>query len=264
MTERTVEVWILYSAPNRQSVASAITQVRASCDLMHWEVREIPVKPIRINGRPFGEMKSEDAVNLYKSIHRAKVGIWQVGRAHAPAKPQPDDKIKDYIRLETFVRYKAFHRMVQAADFFDLWNLSMEDFQTWLTGAHCENEGDPRCLPLHLFRTKADFEGLGTQKARTDFAVSYGNQSARKDADGLLWNRPRGGLHGRDGLHVAGRELAIGFHWDVTAGRNGGKIVSPEGVWSLDANHYANIYPDAHVRAGQGASRRKLRKQKAR
>lgn len=264
MTQQQVEVWVFYPDSARRDVTGAIQAIRGSCESLNWEVRERPVKIIKIDGRPFGKMKSEDAVNLYKRIHRAKVGIWQFGLAHAPARPEADNKFKDYIQLGDFVRHKAFHCRTDTGNFLSLWDASLADFQTWLAGVHCENEGDPRCLPFHIFKRRSELEDLATAFGRSRFADNYGSQSERVDASGLCWRRPQGGLHGRETLHVAGCQLTRGFHWDVAFTRTGGKIVSPEGVWRVEPNSYVNIYPDAHVRAGAGSSRRRLHKKKAR
>ena len=257
MTERGVEIWVFYPGNQRESVAKAIRVIKDTCADRCWEIQERHVQLVKINGRPLGKLKPEDAINLYKRIHRANVGIWHFGETHAPRKPEPDDKIKDYIDICAFVQHKAFRCRVQNSNFSEQWGTSVAEFETWLNEIHCENESDPRCLPAHLFNMKSDSEDLTTPEGRAQFTLNYGNQSARTDARQLVWKRPLGAFHGREILYVAGCELARGFHWDVGAGRNGGKIVSAQGVWRISSNHYVNVYPDAHIRSGRGAARRK-------
>ena len=162
--------------------------------------------------------------------------------------------------LGQFVLHKAFHRKMQSTNTVGSWDYFEEEFHDWLAGSHCQGEGDPRCLPFHLFRRRIPFDDLTTGEGQTRFTQRYGSQSSRLDDNGLCWNRPQRALHGRDILQVAGRELAMGFHWDVVAGSRGSTITTTSDVWQIKSNGYINIYPDAHVRSGGTASRKRPRK----
>lgn len=253
MTERQVEVWLFYPGGGGPT-----TQVRrwiaSQCESRGWSLNPRPTGKTRSpEGRPLGPISNEDATNLYKRIHRVRVGVWQIGTAHAPIKPQPRMVVRDYVPLHRFIAHKAFHRRIPMEDFESQWSSSLTAFCTWLGQIDCEGEGDPRCLPFPVFSTKFNVSDLASREGRSVFAQIHGPQSSRRDDNELRWHR--GPHHGQAQLQVAGRVLAPGFHWDVTNRATEQRITTTSEVWRIGKNGYVNVYPDQHVRQGHSCKR---------
>ena len=210
-------------------------------------------------GRSLAKILNEDVTNLYKRLHRARVGVWQIGDARAPTTPKPRHALKDYVSLADFVRHKAFHARLPRNGFAESWRGPLRDFRQWLSAIGCENEADPRCLPFHVFDTRIDIDRLASACGRSRFAVAHGSQSSRIDDRGLTWSRVRGQGHGREILNVAGRELARGFHWDVSHSASNASLGNSSETWRVNKDGYVNVYPDGHIRGGRGARRVYLR-----
>ena len=211
-------------------------------------------------GRPLGLITSRDAINLYKRAHRARVGVFQIGDAHVPIKPQPRPTVRDYVQLRGFVKHKAFHARIPQNDVDSQWSSSLTAFGRWLDGTWCDGEGDPRCLPLHVFETDFETDRLSSAEGRSAFAQMHGPQSSRVDLRQLRWKRPQGAYHGSESLHVAGYDLVRGFHWDVLnegAKRNVATISGK--TWEIPRNGYVNVYPDAHIRGSRISKRLKVK-----
>ena len=222
------------------------------CKARGWEFQARKTGRISTReGRRLRSISGEDATNLYRRIHRARVGVWQVDDAHVPVKPDPRPVVKDYIRLSRFVEHKAFHARISTTDFHDRWPSLLTEFVEWLGQTGCNGEGDPRCLPLHVFATRLETSALSTQEGRSIFANVYGRQSSRVDKNQLHWNRPTGSFHGQEVLQIAGRNLAQGFHWDVASPGTTQRITTTSEVWEISAKGYVNVYPDQHVRKGK-------------
>ena len=183
--------------------------------------------------------------------HRLECGRSEY--ANVSRRPQPRDTVADYVTLRRFVLHKAYHRTLPVISLEDAWVSSLEEFLGWINGSHCENEGDPRCLPFHVFDTGFDLRCLDSQDGRRHFAGLHGAQSSRLDGKGLGWTR--GVPHGYETLQVAGHELRTGFHWDV-AGKLKQHITTTSEVWKLKPNGYVNVYPDAHIRGNRKAANR--------
>ena len=258
MTQREVEVWLFY--PQGGGPPSQMRRlIRSQCESKGWSLNLRPAGKTRTTeGRPLGPIRSEDATNLYRRIHRARVGVWQMGNAHAPIKPQPRIVVRDYVPLHRFISHKAFHRKIAMEDFESQWSLSLTAFCAWLEQIGCEGESDPRCLPFPVFSTKFNIGDLATQERRSVFARLHGPQSSRIDDNKLRWHR--GTYHGREHLQVAGRDLAAGFHWDVLNRTTEHRITTTSEVWRIGTNGYVNVYPDQHVRSGLSSKRLMLAK----
>ena len=252
MTDRPVELWLFYP-DNSPSLARKAKQIiRAECEKRQWTFQDRPTHLIKPNGRPIGRVRPEDATNLYKRIHRARVGVWQIENANVPQRPQPRNTTNDYITLGRFVCHKAYHSRLPKNSIDNAWISSLEGFPTWVKGIDCENEGDPRCLSLHVFDTRFEVGRLTCQDGRERFAGIHGAQSSRLDEKGLKWTR--GAFHGHETLQVAGRELTTGFHWDVE-GKPKQRIITTSDVWEFKPNGYVNVYPDAYIRRTSKAKR---------
>ena len=265
--DRDVEVW-LFGPPGGGLTNLMWRMVEAECSARGWSaVLRRTHKRRTSEGRPIGPIDNQDATNLYRRIHRLRVGVWQIGRAHAPIKPCPRPVMNDYVEISRFVRHKAFHCRLPTTGLDGEWRSSLAAFDAWLQQVSCEGEGDPRCLPFHAFGTDFEIDRLGTAGGDAEFARAHGPQSARIDSNGLLWNRPRGAFHGGETLHVAGRDLVSGFHWDVSSGGTRKRLTTTKDVWEIGPNGHLNVYPDQHVRIRESRAarrRRPLNRRKAR
>ena len=259
MIQRDVEVWLFHPASSG-SFSSQIRQlIESECRIRGWRLTLRETRKTRTpEGRPLGLIRGEDVTNLYRRVHRARVGVWQIGDAHAPIKPRPQPNAKDYVLLGSFIRHKAFHSRISMEDFTDKWPKSLSAFNVWLNNIGCDNEGDPRCLPLHVFMSSVKVDNLDTQTGQAEFARIHGPQSHRVDHNQLHWKR--GEYHGQDVLQIAGRDLTPGFHWDVSNPKSAHRITTTSDIWEIAHNGYVNVYPDQHIRDGRLAKRLMLNK----
>ena len=151
MTSDRPEVWFIYP---RESEPFMRDLVRSECSENGWGFQGRPTTRKRLsNGPVIRTFTPEDATNLYRSIHTRRIGVWQIGDASAPVVPNPNPNRKHYVSLNTFVRYKAFHRRVDASGFGAQLSEMSSAFQSWIESIDCEGESDPRCLPFHVFDT---------------------------------------------------------------------------------------------------------------
>ena len=258
MTEPPVELWLFYPENNQLAVDQAKQLIGTECAKRKWTFQARPTHLIKPNGRPIGQIKPEDATNLYKRMHRARVGVWHIEHADVSRRPLSSNRVTDYVTLGRFVLNKAYLAKLPSTSLGNAWISSLAEFLYWLRDTLCHNEGDPRCLPFHVFDTGFDLKHLISQDGRQRFADVHGAQSSRLDKSGLRW--ARGTPHGQEILQVAGRKLTAGFHWDVV-GKPKQQIVTTSAVWELKPGGYVNIYPDAHIRGrSNGAKRVILRK----
>ena len=262
MTRPSTEIWLFH--PVGQGVGGGFKIIEEECRRRGWKfsLRQ-PRKSSLLGGRVRWLIKSEDASNLYRRLHRACVGVLQIGKVHISLVSERRPIARDFRTLREFVLHKAFHSTMQDKNFLHDWRSFLDKFQVWLRQASCDGEGDPRCLPFHMFETELDLDVLSLKEGRSHFNEIHGPQSNRVDSNGSIWNRPRGQFHGRGTLYVAGRELAKGFHWDVSSSRAPRRIFTTSEIWEIGRGGYLNIYPDQYVRGGS-RSRQIAPKKKAR
>ena len=188
-----------------------------------------------------------------------RIGVWQVGDAYVPIIPKPKNSPKHYVTLRQFIRYKAFHCRIDPNKLIESLERSAVRFKSWIDTTRCDGEGDPRCLPFHVFKTDLEEYDLDTPAGRRGFARRYGQQGNRTDGNGIRWERPVARqMHGQPVLQVAGRTLTRGFHWDVTSSRRKSKswtLATTSEEWEIERNGHVNVYPNAQIR-GSKASRR--------
>ena len=195
---------------------------------------------VRVDGRPLQTLSGEDAVNLYRRSHRAKVGVLFAGRPAVLPRPGRARWAEKTINLATFVRYKAYAARLPATS--ACLSMCLDAYESWCRDTECENESDPRCLPFHIFQSR--HTDLNTPEERRRFNEIYGAGGRRQDEGEFSWTL--GPYHGRDVLHVAGHRLPPGFHWDVSVRENAKTITTPTERWEV--SRYINIAPDAHLR----------------
>ena len=254
MTDSSPEVWLFYPKGSGHPIRDAI---RSKCKDQGWRFFERSTSQIRLpTGRPIGKVTPEDSTNLYRSIHTRRIGVWQVGDAVAPTRPNPENNSRHYVPLSRFVRYKAFHCRIDPNRFSEQWTQSATAFRSWVHEMGCEGGADPRCLPFHVFGTALDKYDLGTASGRQRFEQYHGPRHYRCDDNGLRWKRPPvQQMHGQPILQVAGHYLVQGFHWDVSSQSKSQTVSNTSEIWKLKRNGYLNISPNAHIRGSKNASR---------
>ena len=253
MTPWPIELWLFHPTSNSPATLQAKELMEAECRPRHWTLVTRPTHRMSLGGRPIDMVSPQDATNIYKRAHRARVGAWQIGNAHVPIRPKPAPRATDYTTLRTFLSHKAHHARLPDQSTLQEWNSSLETFLSWIREANCDNEADPRCLPLHVFATTLTPDQLSSPQGRSNFNQAHGPQSSRVDDRDLTWRR--GPPHGANKLQVAGRDLITGFHWDVT-GTQRQKVSNTTEVWEIKSNGYLNVYPDAYIRSAKGKARR--------
>lgn len=198
-------------------------------------------------------LEPRDATAVYKRAHRAAVGILHTPRLRVGIRPIAG-RMGKHISIERFVRYKSLVRQAIPADGIPAIDTFIEDLNIWASSVECEGEQDPRCMPLHVFDDSRDWLTLDGPAGRTDFKTAYG-AGTKRDREGREWQRARV-LHTREVLTVAGKALAVGFHWDVQNLRNSpARVSTTNEVFELLPFGYVNVHPDAFVRGERKARR---------
>lgn len=249
-----IDVWAVYPTPLNARLASSRHRLRKECERRGWFFHEKPTFEVRINpaGRTREILSSPEATNLYRRVHRARVALLSFAESHVCVNPNYEIAIRHgrLITLAQFLRYKCFYEVVRHPDQFlqeDIENFAGR-YAAYCQTKACEDEHDPRCLPLHVFKQKV--HGLLDQpEERAEFDRLHGAGSVRTDDEQREWRLFPRNFHGHEQLHVCGLQLRHGFHWDVQPGGNSTLIVTTKEVWKV--SHYVNIYPDAHVRGNK-------------
>lgn len=195
----------------------------------------------RLDGRPRQLVSGTDAANLYRRAHRAKVAVFVAGKPFVPLRPDPVGP-KHTLLLTRFVRYKAHARRLPTEKT-DV-SIQLDSCEAWRRTTECEGGHDPRCLPFPVFDTgHAD---LDERQQRQAFDDHHGPGARRVDDRGLTWSLDPKAFHGREELHVAGRKLPRGFHWDVSVSDGPKMLTTGTDRWRVF--RYINIAPDAIFR----------------
>ena len=245
-----LEIWVVF--PDRRLSTSAVRgRLRKECRKRGWRIQEKRSHVQNIRGRPVQLVGGADAVELYRRAHEVKVAVLFFGKPRVPLSPHAEaSRPGETVTLARFVRYKA-HAQRVPAEVVDI-STYCETCALWHREVNCENGHDPRCLPFHLFQS--DLTELARQEERWRFDEVHGAGGRRQDGRGLAWEL--GTFYGKDRLHVAGRELPAGFHWDVSTSRGAKTITTPGERWKVSV--YVNIAPNGHVR-GRSPYARKIR-----
>lgn len=252
-----IDLWFFYPDSRQRAVTEVCERLRQECTDRGWRFQPRTIHRIRNDhGRPRELIDPEDAAALYRRMHRARVAVFIVGKAFVQSDPgRAQIRERDLLLADIFARHKAFLARVDLGRFRAQCAAELESFGNWCATVECEDERDPRCLPLHIFDASRDHPSLKTVEGRQQFAEMYGKGRRRTDRGGMQWIR--GARHGRDTLHVAGYELTRGFHWDVSpAGRaRTVRISTADEVWEVRRGGHINIFPDGYVRGSRTAKR---------
>ena len=241
------EVWLFFPSTERSASDRVRKAIRAACAARKWSVQERPTRLVRT---PFGNtlqiIEPRDAVAVYQRLHRAHVAVVRLDAPRICVEPPEDRAISRELTLSLFrfTQYKAFSVLIAANTAAPL--LWMPDFENWATNVHCSNEHDPRCLPFPVFYADATYKELNTPEGRQRFEERHHSKGGRRDLNELRWELNPGAFHAHETLHVAGRPLPKGFHWDVQNDGRRGRISSPLQVWIVKS--YVNVFPDGCIR----------------
>ena len=253
------EIWFIYPSQLDGNVTRLRQTIKEFCkgEGFIWQQRPLVTKR-SLEGRRYNLLTPDDARNLYSRIHRSFVGVFLVGRAFVQNDPSQNmNYMSGLTQLSEHLRYKAFFRKLNFSDNHEMCRDSFSEFQRLGEEIGCEGDNDPRCLPFHVFENSTKYDlNLDLDADRRRFVRVHGAPTKRTDSRGLVWTSKV--RHGKETIHVAGRELSTGFHWDVEhpqRGRQALKIYNSNQVWRLKKSGYVNVYPDAYIRKGEGSKR---------
>lgn len=242
----TVDVWLVYPEgdPPTPATKSALAE---EVNARGWNLQERPATRTRVvGGRPVHCLRPRDATALYRRAHRAHVGVLIVDHPLVNRDPSGPPKPSQTINIAKFLRYKGLTRQIGSSESRAGIVQFLDDLAGWSANEDCDGESDPRVLPLHVFSPAKDVSDLADPDGRRRFGDVFGHAS-RRDSEGRRWERAKA-LHGREVLHVAGRQLVAGFHWDVQnpkAART--RLATTHEVWALRQGAYVNVHPDSYV-----------------
>jgi hypothetical protein len=245
------QIWAIY--PRRQASHSgpARNHLRREFKGRSWDFQERPTEQTNLTGggRTREILAGPDATLLYRNAHRFNVTVIAFGPTHVFLHPDKNDAISHNLiaRLQTFLDYKCTVKLVEnPAAVTAAWAEQFADaFEASCLATDCENEHDPRCLPLHVFKHRS-VHSLETPDGRKAFDVEHGAASFREDSAKRQWRLNPRAFHAQAVLHVARKELPSGFHWDVQPGGDSTLVVTTKEVWKV--GRYVNVYPDSHIR----------------
>lgn len=256
-------VWFVATEGGSEDQELLLRSARRACSDHGWLFGVRRTSTERILGgsekdRPYRLLRGRDAWDIYRSLHANPCLVLASHRALVKSDPsQSPATLRELVPLSDFVEHKAFYALARGEEEV---REAIEALGRWPGEDCCEDERDPRALPLHVFDPTTAWPSLWSEVGRLDFERRYGVKgSARRDFAGRVWERPSA-LHGSpDGtgnpLVVAGRTMPTGYHWDVQRGRGKERITNTHEVWLVGPGGYLNIYPNAHIRTGSRSRR---------
>lgn len=197
------------------------------------------------SNRPLHILSARDAHSLYLALHDGPVGVLANTKARVRHDVHGPLSSRKVMPVERFVRHKAAYRTVGAEDAV---SQLFDELHLWPGERACLDDRDPRILPMHVFSATEWGELHGDE--RTRFEREHGKPTALVDHAQRQWKRTTA-LHGSQQLHVRGTSLPAGFHWDVQSPGSAEHLGTHTVAWAFKRGSYANIYPDATIRAGQ-------------
>lgn len=202
-------------------------------------------------------LSGDDAAAIYRRAHRARVAFIAFAKSHVLLHPSKEEAIRKNAisRAQYFFRYKCFVELIaQHVECTEDWVKEFsERFAAACLTPGCDNELDPRCLPLHVFTNDNSLD-LFLAQDRAAFDKRYGGGMHRQDLSERHWRLDPSAFHGYEALCIAGTPIPKGFHWDVQPGGRKTLVTTTTDVWLV--SRYVNIYPDGHVRGDRPHARR--------
>lgn len=247
-----VEVWVFFPKSDALMYAKARDLIRAECKRKGWQYQERPTRRVRTQGGGTLQIiEARDAVAVYQRLHRSHVAMLAARDTRFCYEPPEERAIRRDLTLPLmrYCQYKAFCAELNPTDQQAAHQILMANFTTWIEGIHCEGDSDPRCLPFLTFLPKdKGFSHLSSSEGRSRFSVDHSDgKGAWLDQKSMSWERNPQAFHGREQLHVSGKLLSRGLHWDVQNDTGKPlKIASPLAVWEVFK--YINVFPDGQIR----------------
>ena len=245
------ELVVITSATPGQPDPAVVKTIIRAADVRAWSKRIVRQTPlVDAAGKPVCLLDSEEARKLYIRAHGARLAVWTTTDVWVQLNPTRYRLDKRYlISLSRLLRYKAFVSRVSLANFESV----LADYGSWMTRVECDHERDPRVLPLHTFCPSADWTELAEIEGRALFAEKHGGPSKRTCEQRFHWTPDLGRDGGREPQQVAGRDLSVGYHWDVSHEQWGGQLLTLTDVWKVRRTEHLNVYPNGHVRGGENS-----------
>lgn len=248
-----VEVWLLFDDSLKTSTKILRLAARRGAIERGWTFQERPAsqRKIKTSGRTRAILSPDDATHLYARLHRSRVCVLLAGHVWVATHPDFESACRNdlFVRVQSFCRYKGIVLRLNDQTT-DSWPGFLD---SWSNSVACEGERDPRCLPLHVFKSSQC--ELDSVEGRAAFDSKHGSGAQRSDDGARRWRLTPHSFHGTDQLQVAGCQLRAGCHWDVEPGGRSTTIVTTREIWRVD--RYVNVYPDACVR-GRAPHARKI------
>lgn len=241
------EVWILSPRRNGKPDPTVVGTVRRAAQAKGWADRLVRPKVLRDSaGKPLYLLDPETASNMYQRAHRVRLAALSTTDVWVRLNPSRYRLDGRYLaKTSRVLRYKAFCRRISERGVDE----TMKAFEAWSHRVECDNERDPRVLPLHTFAPLREWTTLRSDGGRADFTKEYGGATSRTCEQGLTWSPDRA-RHGREPQNVAGYEIIAGYHWDVSDDRKSRRLLTLTDVWEIPRRDHANVYPNGYIRAG--------------
>ena len=218
--------------------------VELVCEREGWEYRHLTA-PLVVGseGQRAHLVPRTEAADLYVQLHRTPTAVVHDGKVLVRTAPHDGMRERTWISLRQFCAYKSFVTSTRANGF-SKW---AESYELWATSIECDGTADPRCFPFHSY-SSARTENLESDAMRAAFRRHHYRESARNwlDDDRFTWAPATAQeRHGRDPVTIAGCELPLGFHWDLTR-RPAKEVRLADSVYRI--GQHLNVYPDGKAR----------------
>jgi hypothetical protein len=248
------EIWMVAPKERDRRDPDVCDMIRGECDRRSWPNPRL-VRPSVVRnsaGKPLALLEPDLANNLYQRLHRVRLAI--LTTAEVLVRLNPTRHVLDEKWLATLsrlVRYKGYCARVSSQNLATV----LDDLEAWSSASHCDDERDPRVLPLHSFCPETDCPELDLEAGRTQFNLRFGPPTVRVCEQQMVW-RPDLSRHGgREPQNVAGLLLTRGLHWDVVGQRQSSTLLTLVDVWQVPRRRHVNVYPNGYVRGRQGVRR---------
>lgn len=212
---------------------------------------------IREGSRAVNVVRPQDAAHIYLEAHRAPTLVIAVPSIWILLDPRRDPAtLRTTCRPDAALRHKGLTWTV-------LDSKELSAHVASLSSPHpCDDidgPGDPRVLPLHLFRGP-DVDGLlGTAKGRDQFKAAHRKRRSWVGPKGCWQDPAPGAMHGNDrdsgGTFVSGWRVPEGHHWDVQPSNKNTELVGFGEVWRVERGGHVNVFPNGKLLGNHRARR---------